>query len=179
MTLAVGAAMLLSACASTSVQEPNKPKSERAKVAANMQEVKLTSSPDGASCDVIKDGDTLGSLAATPGFVTIKRSNFKSVQVTCSKTGYETTTSKLKTIAMDKAIDGNIGAAISLFKMAQQDICVRDIKIPAAILFFSLPKNIAITQRDHRLRSIIWHIHHVIDAQNIHRQTLKPIGQLA
>ena len=112
----------LSACASTSVQEMDKPKSERTKIAANMQEVRLTSSPEGASCVVIKDDETLGSLDATPGFVTIRRSNFKNVDVTCSKDGYDTTTAELRTIDMDKSLDGNIGAAISLFKMAQGSI---------------------------------------------------------
>lgn len=109
----------LTACATTSVQELDKPKAERTKIASNMQEVKLTSSPEGASCNVTKDAETLATLPSTPGFVTIKRSNFKSVDVTCSKAGFDTTTKVLRTIAMDNAIDGNIGAALTLFKAAK------------------------------------------------------------
>lgn len=112
-------ALSLTACATTSVQEPEKAKADRTKVAANMQEVKLTSSPDGASCTVSKDAETLGSLPATPGYVTIKRSNFSSVEVTCSKTGFNTTTEKLRTIVADKALGGNIGALITIAKAAQ------------------------------------------------------------
>jgi len=112
-------AIIMTGCATTSVQEKDKPKAERTKVAANMQEVRLTSQPEGATCEITRDAETLGSLAATPGYVTIKRSNFKNVDVTCSKEGYDTTTKVLKTIDMDNALDGNIGAAISLFKMAQ------------------------------------------------------------
>ena len=112
----------LTGCATTSVQDADKPKAERTKIAANMQEVKLTSSPEGASCDVTKDGESMGTLASTPGFVTIRRSNFKSVDVTCSKPGYTTNTEVLRTIAMDKSIDGNIGAAVTLFKMAQGSV---------------------------------------------------------
>lgn len=115
-------AFSLNACATTSVQEKDKPKAERTKIAANMQEVRLTSQPEGASCTVTKGADVLGSLPSTPGYVTIKRSNFKNVDVTCSKQGYDTTTKVLKTIAMDKSLDGNIGAAISLIKMAQGSI---------------------------------------------------------
>ncbi len=109
----------LTACATTSVQELDKPKAERTKIASNMQEVKLTSSPVGASCTVTKGTETLATLASTPGFVTMKRSNFKDVDVTCSKAGFDTTTKVLNTVAMDNAIDGNIGAAFTLLKAVQ------------------------------------------------------------
>lgn len=109
----------LTACTTTSVQEMDKPKAERTKIAANMQEVKLTSQPEGANCIVTRDADTLATLPSTPGYVTMRRSNFKNVDVTCSKPGYNTTTKVLKTIDMDNALDGNIGAMFSLIKMAE------------------------------------------------------------
>ena len=111
------ATTFLFGCSTISVQDQFKPKEERAKVAGDMQEVKLTTYPAGASCAVDRDGKTLGELEITPGFVTLKRSNFKSVDVTCSKPGFAPQMETLRTIIGDKAIGGNIGAAITLFKM--------------------------------------------------------------
>ncbi len=67
----------------------------------------------------------------------------------------------------------------SVLEGFQQFICVRHIKVPARILLLRLQENIAVGHWRWRLRVVEWHIHDVIDAQHIHRQTLQTIGQFA
>ena len=68
---------------------------------------------------------------------------------------------------------------LGLFEMPQQDFGIGHVKIPPAVFLLGLAEHIAIGQRNRRLRVIIGHVHHMVGAQHIHRQPLKPVGQLA
>ena len=63
--------------------------------------------------------------------------------------------------------------------MLQERIRVRDVEIPAGIFPLRLPEDVAIGQRDRRVRRVEGHVHDVFDAEHIHRQTFHPVGQLA
>ena len=68
---------------------------------------------------------------------------------------------------------------LGILEVPEQLLGVRDVEVPARILFLGLPEDIAVLQRDRRLRIIEGHLHHVVDAEDIHGQPFQPIGQLA
>ena len=68
---------------------------------------------------------------------------------------------------------------LGILEMLQKHLGIGLIEVPAAVFLFGLAEHIAIGQRDRGVRVVVRHVHHMIDAQHIHRQTLQPIGQLA
>lgn len=78
-----------------------------------------------------------------------------------------------------RLVKDRLALGFGLFEMAQQHLGVGHVEIPARVFFFGLLEHVAIGQRDRRLRIVERHVHHVIDRQNIHRQTFQTIGQLA
>ena len=49
----------------------------------------------------------------------------------------------------------------------------------ARIFFFGLTEDVAVFQRNRSVWIVEWHIHHVIHAKDIHRQTFEAVGQFA
>ena len=66
-----------------------------------------------------------------------------------------------------------------LFELTQKNVCIGRVKVKTGIFFLGLTEHIPIFQRNRCIWIIKRHLHHMIHAQNIHRQTLKTIGQLA
>jgi hypothetical protein len=53
------------------------------------QSVAVSTAPSGATCSVIREGQAVGQVAATPGSIRIDKSK-NDLTVTCSKPGYQT-----------------------------------------------------------------------------------------
>src|SRR5215469_16450448 len=53
------------------------------------QSVAISTTPPGAACSVIREGQTLGQVTSTPGSVRVDKSK-NDLTVTCSKQGYPT-----------------------------------------------------------------------------------------
>lgn len=80
------------------------------------QSVQVTSHPTGASCDLIRAGASLGSIASTPGAVKLRKAR-EPIQVVCSKEGHLSETAYLQsglkgTTFGNILLGGIIGAAI-------------------------------------------------------------------
>jgi len=90
------------------------------KIAKNMQSVAVSTNPEGASCSIKAGDETLGTVAATPANVVIKRMNWKfGADVTCSKEGFITQTGRLANNPVENEIRGNIGAIFTAVKMLE------------------------------------------------------------
>lgn len=70
------------------------------------QEVTLSTNPPGASCDLIREGRIVGSVASTPGAVNLKKTKHD-IQVICKKPGYQDATEYLES-GTESATFGNI-----------------------------------------------------------------------
>lgn len=72
--LALGAASMLSACASV--------------MEGTSESVAVNTNPPGATCNVDRAGTRLGTISPTPGSVNVSKSK-NDLTVTCTKEGYE------------------------------------------------------------------------------------------
>ena len=72
-----------------------------------------------------------------------------------------------------------VAFGLGLLEMAQEQRGVGHVEIEAGIFLFGLAEHVPVAQRDRRIGVVEGHVHHVVDAQHIHRQTFQPIGQLA
>ena len=68
---------------------------------------------------------------------------------------------------------------LGVFEMLKQLIGVGPVKVVARVFFLGLPKDVAVGQRDRTLWVVERHVHHMVDAKDIHRQPFQPIGQFA
>ena len=68
---------------------------------------------------------------------------------------------------------------LGFFELFEKHVGVGDVKVPTRVFLFGLAENIAVTQRNRCLWIIVWHVHYVIDAKNIHREALKTVCQFA
>ena len=66
-----------------------------------------------------------------------------------------------------------------ILEVLEQHLGIGGVEVVAGVFFLGLAEDIAIGQRDRGLRVVEGHVHDVIDAEDIHRQPLKAIGQLA
>lgn len=71
------AVLLLSACSSI--------------VEGTSQELVINTTPEGANCELEREGQIIGRVNPTPGGITIKKSKHD-ITVTCTKAGYEKAT---------------------------------------------------------------------------------------
>ena len=55
------------------------------------QEVMVNTNPEGASCALNRQGETIGRINPTPGAVTVKKSKYD-LTIVCTKAGYEKAT---------------------------------------------------------------------------------------
>ncbi|OIQ65402.1 hypothetical protein GALL_530390 [mine drainage metagenome] len=69
--------------------------------------------------------------------------------------------------------------SLGIDEMLKQHCRVGLIEVPARIFLLGLAEDVAIGQRDRAVGVVERHVHDVTHAQDIHRQTLQPIGQLA
>ena len=69
--------------------------------------------------------------------------------------------------------------ALGGLEMAQEHRGIGAVEVVARILLLGLAEDVAITQRNGRLRIVEGHVHDVIDAQHIHREAFEAIGDLA
>ena len=66
-----------------------------------------------------------------------------------------------------------------VFEMAEQDLRVGHVKVPARVFLFRLLEDVAVFQRDRRVGRVEGHVHDVVDAKDVHRQTFEAVGQLS
>lgn len=70
------------------------------------QEVMVNSSPDGASCNLTRNNESLGTISPTPGSIYIEKTKYN-ILMNCTKDGYEPATYVDKS-GIDGAVWGNI-----------------------------------------------------------------------
>ena len=71
-----------------------------------------------------------------------------------------------------------LALGLGLCKVSEQLFRIGAVKVVAAVFFLGLAEDIAVFQRNGAVGIVEGHVHDMIDAQHIHRQTLQPIGQL-
>jgi PEGA domain len=84
------------------------------------QEVSVVTNPPGASCTINRQGMAVGSIAATPATVNIRKSKYD-IMITCSKPGYEnanylnhsgTTSTIAANVAADILLTGGLSSIV-------------------------------------------------------------------
>ncbi len=85
------------------------------------QQISVNTTPAGAQCTFLRNGETLGSIAATPGALTVKKTRDDLV-IVCSKRGYASATylnrsglamvayANILTAGLTWAVDTSLGA---------------------------------------------------------------------
>ncbi len=76
--LLLGAALAVTAACSTIIE-------------GRSQDIMVNTNPAGASCDLLRNDQKIGTISATPGSVYIEKTKYD-IKIVCSKKGYETAT---------------------------------------------------------------------------------------
>ena len=69
-------------------------------------------------------------------------------------------------------IEDALALGLGVLEMTQKYVGIRNVEVLARVFLLCLFENIAIRQRDWCLRIVERHVHHMIDAKDIHCQTL-------
>jgi hypothetical protein len=70
------------------------------------EDIKVSSAPPGANCEMTRLKDTIATIPSTPGKVTVKRTKHD-IDLTCHLAGYADATAHLKS-GLNKAIVGDV-----------------------------------------------------------------------
>lgn len=76
------------------------------------QNISVITSPSGATCDFVRQGQSIGSIAATPGSLHVRRSKHD-ILINCSKDGYEQATF-YNNSGLSSAVGANIAVDVLL-----------------------------------------------------------------